>query len=140
MGKWFAGILAALIGGTVLWFLTNAVFPRLLQKDPAPVPAEIRVECIPSPPTVSPGGTTELTIKVTRNGVPVEGAAVIFKPEDAASPARTVSGGILRTIWTAPNPSAAAYVFPVNVDLKGVRTATEELDGYSGTNCQVLVH
>jgi len=139
MGKWLGGILATLIGGSLLWFLTNAVFPGLLQRNSPPTPPDIRVECIPTPPTVAPGGTTELVIKVTRNGVPVEGAAVTFKQEKAASPLRTVSGGVLRSFWTAPNPASSGYVFPVYADLSGVRTASGELEGHARTDCEVLV-
>ena len=142
MGKWFAGIAAAIVGGSALWFLTNALFPRLLQKKPAPpLPPDVRVECSPSPATVAPGGTSELTIKVTRNGIPVEGAAVFIDWESwGESPGHTASGGIFRTLWTAPSPAAGGYVFPVRADLAGVRTAQGDLDGVAGTDCQILVH
>lgn len=139
MGKWIAGVLGAVVTGAVVWLLTNAVFPRFLREESPPPPDRIAVECSPEPHTVPPGGTTELTVKVTRNGAPVEGAAVIFRPEEATVPARTASGGILRVPWTAPNPAASSYVFPVNVDLAGIRTSEGELQGTATTNCQVMV-
>lgn len=141
MGKWFAGILAAIIGGSLLWFLTNRLCPSLFSDDPAPpAPPEIVVECTPSPSTIAPGASTELTIKVTRGGIPIQGAAVYFDAAQTTNAATTGSGGTWRTTWTAPNPAAAAYVFPVYANLNGVRTGGEELFGTGGTNCQVLVH
>jgi hypothetical protein len=137
MRKWLAGILATIIGGSALWFLTNEWFPQVMRSSPTPVPAEVRVECSPNPGTVAPGGTTELTVRVTFNGSPVEGAVVRFRPEEGG--ATTVSGGILRTTWTAPNPSASGYIFPVYADLRGIRTPTGELYGNAKTDCQVLV-
>lgn len=139
MAKWLVGLVGAVITGSVLWFLTDALFPKLFHEEKAPQPDEIRVECIPTPPTIAPGEVTELLVKVTRNGVPVEGAAVYFKREEAKDPARTVSGGIYRFPWRAPNPSASAYIFPVYADLAGVRTPQGELFGFAGTDCQVLV-
>ncbi len=140
MGKWLAGILAAVLGGSILWFLTNRLYPNLFRNDPPPAaPPACPVECTPSPATIAPGATTGLVIKVTRGGVPVEGAAVYFdaaKPEESA---RTGSGGIWRQTWTAPNPAAPGYVFPVYSKVDGVRTSTEELFGSAGTDCQVLV-
>jgi hypothetical protein len=141
MGKWFAGIAATIVGGSVLWFLTNAFYPHLFGKNDGPtLPPDIRVECTPTPSTIAPGGTTELTIKVTRNGIPIEGAAV--KVDWGAKPGSqdTVSGGMLKVLWTAPNPSAGGYVFPVEANLAGVRTAQGELEGSARTNCEILVH
>jgi hypothetical protein len=137
MGKWLAGVLATLVAGSVLWFLTDEVLPRAMRDAPVPTPPEVRVECTPDPGTVPPGGTTELTVRVTLNGSPVEGAVVRLDREEAGLP--TVSGGILRRTWTAPNPSASAYIFPVYADLTGIRTPTGELYGSGTTNCQVLV-
>ena len=139
MGKWLAGILGTVIAGALLWLLTDALFPRLLHKEAIPVADDVRVECIPTPATIAPGETTELTVRVTRNGAPVEGAAVYFKPEEAQNPIRTVSGGMIRVPWKAPNPSASAYVFGVNVNLDGIRTAQGELSGSYGTDCEVMV-
>ena len=140
MGKWLAGIAAAIVGGSALWFLTNAIYPHLLHKDGGPPPPDIRVECTPTPSTIAPGGATELTIKVTRNGIPIEGATVKVDWGNKAESQNTVSGGMLRVFWTAPNPSASGYVFPVEANLAGVRTAEGELEGYARTNCQILVH
>ena len=140
MGKWFAGILATIVGGSLLWFLTNRLYPDHFRHDPPPAaPPEITVECVPSPSTIAPGASTELGIKVTRGGVPVQGAAVYFDAANPAESARTGSGGIWRQIWTAPNPAAPGYVFPVYANLDGVRTSTEELWGVASTDCQVLV-
>jgi len=141
MGKWIAGIVGAVITGAILWVLTDRYLPILFpdRSHPPPPPGDaIRVECTANPATVAPGGTTEISIKVTNGGEPVEGATVELPGGGGAG--ETYSGGIFRTTWTAPSPSAAAYVFPANVKLADLRTAKGELNGSYGTNCEILVH
>jgi hypothetical protein len=140
MARWLAGIVATLLGGSVLWFLTNGVFPNVLHDPPRPQPPSVGVECTPSPSTIHAGGSTELTIRVTYNDRPVEGAALRISWESPPVEAYTLSDGIYRLTWTAPNPSAAGYVFPVTASVDGVRTASAILAGQASTNCQILVN
>ena len=146
LGKWIAGIVAAVIGGVVIWLITNAVFPRWFSPPPPPPEDNTYVECTAHPATVSPGGLAEITVKVMRDNEPVEGAAVKLSLESGSftsgtttASGNTYSGGVFRTTWRAPSPSAAGYVFPAEVDLDGVRTAKGEMHGHYRTNCQVLV-
>jgi hypothetical protein len=146
MGKWIAGIAGAVIAGAVLWLLTNVLFTRWFSHPPPPPEDNVRVECSAIPATLSPGGVAQITVKVTRGSEPVEGAAVkfgigggLFDSGTTTTSGHTYSGGVFRTTWTAPSPSAAAYVFPADVDLQGVRTAKGELQGHYRTNCEILV-
>jgi hypothetical protein len=147
MGKWALGLVGSIITGVVLWLLTTVFFPRLFSDimPAAPVPPPptkvVRVECTANPPTVAPGSTTEISVKVTRGGEPVEGAAVTMTVPNTGSEASgtTYSGGVFRLPWTAPRNSASAYVFPASVKLDGVRTPEEELFGSFGTTCEIFV-
>jgi hypothetical protein len=146
MGKFIAGIAGAVIAGALLWLITNALFPQWFST-PTPLPVEkVRVECSANPTKVSPGGVTEVTVKVMLGDEPVEGATVklkagggMFNSGTTTTSGYTYSGGIFRTTWTAPLPSAGSYVFPADVDLKGVRTQKAELEGQFRTNCEILV-
>ena len=147
MGKWIAGILATILGGSLMWFLTNGVFPHWLRKDQTPAPKAVTVACTPTPPSIQPGGTSEVLVTVTRGGQPLEGATVSldiggghFSGGTTTATGTTYSGGMFRVAWTAPNPSAASYVFPADVSLDGLRTAEGELSGHYRTTCEILVH
>lgn len=150
MGKWTAGIVGGVLTGVVLWLLTNALFTRWFSSpppSPAPSPPdEVRIQCVANPARVAPGGITEVAVTVTRRGEPVEGAAVELRAGVGSSDSglsissgQTYSGGVFRTTWRAPSPSAAAYVFPAEVDLGGLRTLDGELQGHYRTNCEILV-
>jgi hypothetical protein len=138
MWKWIAGIAGAVITGTLLWVLTNVFFPQWFSHRTPPPEDKIRVECSTNPATVSPGGVTEISVKVMLNDEPVEGAAVKLHI-DGGRTGRTYSGGVYRTTWTAPSPSSSGYVFPAEVDLEGVRTPKGELHGHGRTDCEILV-
>ena len=146
MSKWLAGIFGTILAGGLLWVLTNTVFPRWFAKSP-PLPGnDVRVECTANPSTVAPGASTEVTVKVIRNGTPLEGAAVslsvgggLFTSNTTTATGTTYSGGVFRITWRAPSPSASGYVFPAVVDLAGIRTAEGELQGEFRTNCEILV-
>jgi hypothetical protein len=147
VGKWIAGLVGAVITGSLVWYLTTIVLPKWFADDPPPPPAkQVRVECLPNPATIAPGGLSEITVRVTRGGEPLEGAAVSmsvgggqFSSGTATTSGQTYSGGVFRTTWRAPSPSAAGYVFPAEVDLKGIRTSEGELEGHFRTDCEVLV-
>ena len=146
MWKWIAGIIGAVITGTLLWVLTNVYFPQWFSHRPPPPEDKVGVECSANPSTVSPGGVAEISVKVMRNGEPVEGAVVkmnvgggSFGSGATSTSGRTYSGGVFRTTWTAPSPSAGGYVFPAEVDLEGIRTAKGELHGHYRTDCEILV-
>ena len=147
MGKWIAGIVGAIITGAVLWLLTNALFPRWLGHPPPPPPEDIRVECSANPATVSPGGVTEIAVKITRGSEPLEGAAVelragggSFSSGTTTTSGHTYSGGVFRAIWRAPSPSAAGYILGAYVDLAGLRTDQGQLQDSYSTNCEILVN
>jgi hypothetical protein len=148
MGKWIAGILGAVLTGVILWVLTDKVLPVWFAgaSHDAPIADTTRVECVASPATVAPGGTTEISVKVFDHDGPIEGATVdlaigggTFGSQGTTAKGETYSGGIFRTTWKAPSPSAAGYVFPANVTLDGLRTAKGELHGAYRTNCEILV-
>jgi hypothetical protein len=147
MGKWIGGIVGTVIAGAVLWFLTNALFPQWFLPRPAPQPvATVRVACSANPATVRPGGDSEISVTVTRGGEPVEGAAVkldigggLFGSGTTTTSGRTYSGGVFRTTWRAPSPSAAGYVFPAEVNLEGLPTAQSLAQTHYRTNCEILV-
>ncbi len=149
---WVLGSLGTIAVGTVMWLLTELLFPNLFgslrPKPPItpPAPKVVRVDCSANPPTVRPGGSTEVLVRVTRAGEPVEGASVAlsvgggrFGDGGREVTGSTYSGGVSRAIWTAPSPSAGAYVFPAVVSLNGVRTAEGELEGTYRTECNILV-
>jgi hypothetical protein len=135
-----------------MWLLTELLFPNLfgsLRPKPPETPQQpkvVRVECLANPPTVRPGASTEIQVKVTRGGEPVEGASVAlsvgggtFGDGGREATGYTYSGGVSRSIWTAPSPSAGAYVFPAIVSLNGIRTAEGDLEGTYRTDCNILV-
>ena len=135
-----------------MWLLTQLLFPSLFGwLKPKPVnelqPKVVRVECSANPPTVRPGGSTEIQVTVTNGGEPLEGASVAlsvgggtFSGGGQNASGDTYSGGVFRTIWTAPSPSAGGYVFPAVVSMHGIRTAEDVLEGTFRTNCEILVH
>jgi hypothetical protein len=132
VGKWIAGIIAAIIGGVAIWALTT-LLPKHFETPPAPPPVDDRVvvSCTPNPSTVAPGGTSELTLKVTKGGQPVENAQLKMGQEDWGA---TLSDGTERVPWKAPVNAAAAYVFRVTASLS-------EHDGGGGGegDCQILI-
>lgn len=153
MKKWLVGALGTIVIGSIMWLLTQLLFPNLFRslipKQPVapPQPKVVRVDCSANPATVRPGGSTEVEVTVTRGGEPLEGASVAltvgggaFAGGGLSAGGDTYSGGIFRTTWTAPSPSSDAYVFPAVVNLAGIRTAEGDLDGTYRTNCEILVH
>jgi hypothetical protein len=147
MGKWTLGLFGSIIVGGILWVLTTILFPRVFdgfipapRVEPPPQKV-VRVECFANPPTIAPASTTEITLRVTRGGEPVEGAAVslTIPNSDEKASGTTLSAGLFRVPWTAPKNSASSYVFPANVALDGVRTDKEELSGQFRTFCEIVV-
>ena len=135
-----------MITGSLLWYLTTVIFPKWFTDDPPPPVKQVRVECSGNPSTVAPGGLSEITVRVTRGGEPLEGASVTlsvgggqFSSGTTSTSGHTYSGGMFRTGWRAPSPSSAGYVFPAEVDLKGIRTSEGELEGHYRTDCEILV-
>ena len=144
MGKWIAGIVGGVIVGSLLWLLTTNVFPQLFYHRPPPPEDTTRVECTAKPGTVSAGGVAEITVKVSRKDQPLEGAVVrmsigdgLFASGTRTTSGSTYSGGIFRTLWTAPSNPAAGYVFSADVDVPGM--ITSENKGHYGTTCEILV-
>lgn len=147
MGKWIAGIVGSVLVGALLWILTNRYLPHWFEEPPAVADSKLRVECSANPATVSPGQSTEITIKVMLNGEPLEGVEVKvaagggrFGSAGTETSGNTYSGGVFRTIWTAPAPSAGAYV--VGVHVTGVDDVSlDDAIRTSGfhTQCHLLV-
>ena len=132
MGKWIAGIIAAIIGGVAIWALTGFLQKRIdPPPPPPPVDDRVLVSCTPNPPTVAPGATSELTLKVTRGGQPVENAALKMGNEDWGS---TLSDGTERVKWKAPAQSAGAYVMRVTATL-----SDHDGGGGGAGDCQILI-
>lgn len=147
MGKWIAGLIGTLMVGVLMWFLTERFFPEWFPaRAPPAADKRVAVLCSAVPERVQPGGTTEVVLKVTRGGEPVEGASVSMKiggghfgSGKTSIFGNTYSGGVFRTLWTAPSPSAGGYVFNADVNLDGLRTDDGELSGQYRTTCHIVV-
>jgi hypothetical protein len=140
--KWIGGILAAVIGGSLLWMLTNKVFPDWFPAPPPPPqPNILGVECAANPWNVSPGGTSEITVKVLRNGEPLERAPVqissgggTFATGNPNIQGETYSGGVYHATWTAPDGS---MTYRMSVTASSSRHSKEHRS--ARTTCQVTV-
>lgn len=147
MWKAIGGVAASVIAGLIIWYVTTVLYPRLTSEPPPPPPAkEIMAQCDVTPPTVAPGGSTDVVVHVTRGGGALEGATVNlavgggrFASGSTKEEGRTYSGGVYRTTWTAPSPAAAGYNMPAIVNVDGMRTSDGELSGTVRTDCFVRV-
>lgn len=126
MRGWIAGVLAAILSGVIIWALTT-YGPKYFERPPTPPPVDnsLHVKCSGIPTTVPPGGSSEITVSVLRQGLPVENATVKIEVGGGAFPASslvttaggsTFSDGIVRTVWKAPMPAAATYEFRATAD------------------------
>ena len=148
MRKWVAGILAAVIGGVLIWLLTDRLLPRWLDSSAGPVEPNYQVACYLNPPRISAGQRTEVLVKVTRDGVPLEGAVLEigagagrFEQAGNIVTGVTSSGGTFRATWNPP-PGARDLNYAFDVVLKDVSSyalAMKYRETSSHAECTVSV-
>lgn len=141
IGKWFAGILAAVITSVLIFWLTEGL--RSPTPQPAPQPGRpddsrpgdtqinggpIAVRCSANPHVLSPGSQTELVIQaISSRNTPIAEANVRVEAGGGEFPAsatttvvgRTDYSGSFRAIWKSPPNAAPRYVMSVHVSKSG---------------------
>jgi hypothetical protein len=141
MTKWFAGIMATVIAGVLIFWFTEGlrqptppynpppgVAPGNPPSGPSVIGGPITVMCSANPHVLQPGNQTELVIQViSSQNTPVSNANVRVSSGGGtftSSGSTTVIGrtdysGSFRTIWRSPSPAAKGYVMGVTVSKQG---------------------
>ncbi len=104
------------------------------QVDQEDVGGPIAVRCDAAPQTISPGNVSELLIRATSSrNTPISAGNVKVEVGGGSfsSGGTTVIGvtgvdGVFRTVWRAPDPSAAGYQFGVDVVKSGFEKGTTD--------------